>query len=230
MSQRPMSQDDVCKETSPCDCDRCLLAELGAAALEGQRRGWEGWYRRDGAAVLRYIERRCRRFGCVEQSEDILHDCFLIAVRHVAHGRYRNQERGLTAYLVGIAKNLIRDAVRRQQRAPLGLDGCEAAGEDDAGMEEDRVYVEQVVMVVARAWLKQPQLSRRVLAGIYAEGRSADELGSEIGKNAGNVRTIAHRAVHSIATQVEGEHRLGLSADAVRACLAAGAGQAGAAI
>lgn len=61
---------------------------------------------------------------------------------------------------------------------------------------------------------------RRVMAGIYMEGKSSDQLAAELGKNAGNVRAMAHRAVCEIAQHVESRHSMRLSATAIHACLA----------
>ena len=224
-----------CDCTCPCTCDRRLLAQLAAADPALRRQGWEAWYRRDAPALLAFLDRRCRRLGSQEQSEDLLQDCFLIAVRRIAGGGYVEQDKRLIAYLLGIAKNLLRTLHRRQRRAPLAFVeqevmegvGCSAwevnAALLDARIPDfgDSLYVAEVVHRVNEACTLRPVACRRVIVGIYGEGKSADQLAAELGKSAGNIRTIAHRTLHEIAYYLADRYRMRLSLAAIRACLAA---------
>jgi DNA-directed RNA polymerase specialized sigma24 family protein len=197
-----------------CDCDQCLLARMRAADGAVRQSGWEAWYRRDAAALLAFIDRRCRTLGWQDHSEDILQDCFLIGFRNVSNGKYAEQDKGLFVYLVGIAKNRLREMSRLQRREPGTLS---EVVETDPGLDaDDRLYLEEVVNMVRQAYIQRSDVYQRVMHGIYVEGKSSAQLAVELGKNAGNVRAIAHRAVCEIRRHIEEQYGTCLSAEAIR--------------
>jgi RNA polymerase sigma factor (sigma-70 family) len=201
-----------------CSCDQCLLMHMRAANAAERQRGWEAWYRRDAPTIQAYIERRCLALQCSEHSEDILQDCFLVGFRNVSNGLYREQGTSLCAYLVGIAKNLLRELVRLRRREPVEL--SEEETEDEWGLDpDDSLHLEEVVNRVREAYPYLPHLYKRVVKGLYVESKSSSKLADELGKSGGNVRAIAHRAVREIGQYLECQHSMHLSTEAIRACL-----------
>jgi RNA polymerase sigma-70 factor (ECF subfamily) len=183
-----------------------------------RKQGWEAWYRRDAQCLLHFLQQRCRALGCPDQAEDLLQDCFVIGFRNVASGAFSPSDKPLGAYLVGIAKNLLRELYRARQRGLADLD--EEVAASSSGVEpEDSLFVAEVVGMVRAAAAQGPDVYRQVLAGMYAEGKSSHQLAAELGKNAGNVRAIAHRGVREIGRHLERQHSMHLSAEAIRACL-----------
>lgn len=202
-----------------CTCDQCLLSQL-LSALPGERRqGWHAWHQRDAPALFAYIDRRCRLFHCVEHSEDILQDCFLIAFRNIAQGAYLDCGKGLLAYIAGIARNRLRELRRRQRREWPSSSEFEAVGDGSLDLDS-RLYVSEAIQLVREGCTLRPRLHQQVVAGIYSQGKSSGELAAELGIKAGHVRAIAYRTVHEIGYHVQQQHKLHLSAEAIRACLA----------
>lgn len=202
-----------------CTCDLCLLIHMRSADAAERQRGWQAWYCRDAAAVDAFVRRRCGALRCADHSEDVLQDCFLIGFRNVSTGRYSEQSAPLCGYLFGIAKFLILAVVRGQRRAPADLS---EEVEAKAGVSlDDALYGEEVLRRVREACTCLSQLERRVLEGIYLEGCTSDMLAEELGRRAGNVRIIAHRAVGEVEQYLARTHNLLLSPAAIRACLEA---------
>lgn len=82
-----------------------------------------------------------------------------------------------------------------------------------------RACVTEVVRLVREGRTLRPALHQRVVTGIYVEGKSSDQLAAELGIRPGNVRAIAYRTVHEIGCHVRQQHKLQLTAAAIRACL-----------
>jgi RNA polymerase sigma factor (sigma-70 family) len=73
---------------------------------------WEEWQEASGAHILmRFV--RARNFTC-EADEDIIQDALLTAYLGVESGRYQPREGvPFAAYVIGIARNKLREARRR---------------------------------------------------------------------------------------------------------------------
>lgn len=201
-----------------CTCDGCLLLRM-RSPLPGERRdGWAAWYQRDAQALLASIERRCSLLRCRGYGEDLLQDCFLIAFRNVAQGAYRDQGKGLKAYIAGIARNRLRE-LRRLHKHECSADDETENVRDQSLDLHSRACVTEVVRLVREGRTLRPALHQRVVTGIYVEGKSSDQLAAELGIRPGNVRAIAYRTVHEIGCHVRQQHKLQLTAAAIRACL-----------
>lgn len=197
--------------------DQHLLVLMRASNAVERQQGWDAWYRRDAPTIQSYIKRRAFLLRCMEHSEDILQDCFLIGFKNVSNGNYQEQGVSLCGYLTGIANNLLREVVRLQKREPVTLN---EEIEDDLGISpEDSLDRDEIVNKVREACAQRSNVYQRVVKGIYVQGKSSNELAKELGKSAGNIRAIAHRAVREIGHSVAHQHHLQLSANAIRACL-----------
>lgn len=201
-----------------CNCDQCLLAQMMDDDCRVRQSGWEAWYSRDATAMLAIIKRYCSAAGFQDHSEDILQDCFLIGFRNVARGKYTNQDKGLRAYLSGVAQNLVRELSRLHRREVVILDEHEEKAAVCADLD-DSIYLQEVLNIVGEAYAQRPDVYRCVIRGIYAEGKTSSQVAVELGKNRGNVRAIAHRAVREIGHHIKQKHHVHLSAEAIRACL-----------
>lgn len=202
-----------------CHCDQCLLLQIRSGEASVRQRGWESWYQRDAPVLRAYIERRCQALGYLAYSEDLLHDCFLIGFRNVANGRYSEQERALCAYLYGIVKNLLYEVMRLQGRETVDLEQIDNQADETTLSIEDKIYVEEVVGLVKEAYRQQPPLYQCVMAQLYIEGKSSQDVAAELQKTAGNIRAIARRAVHQIINHLARYHDVHLSSHTIRACL-----------
>src|SRR6266545_5288418 len=91
----------------------CNDADLVAASLTGNRDAF-------GQIVSRYQSLICSlaysATGSLGQSEDVAQETFITAWRHLRQLRERHK---LRAWLCGIARNRINNALRREGREPL---------------------------------------------------------------------------------------------------------------
>jgi RNA polymerase sigma factor (sigma-70 family) len=183
-----------------------------------RRQGWEAWYERDAPALIGYIERRCRAHKCPDHSEDISQDTFLIGFRNVSSGRYQEQGVPLRAYLYGIAFNLIHEVARLRYRESTMPNELEVEALSSL-CPDDIISAKEIVRRVQDACADLPQVHLLVLKRVYLEQRTASQVAEEVGKTAGNIRAIAHRAVHHVEQHLKHYHGLNLSHSAIRACL-----------
>lgn len=203
-----------------CTCDACLLAQLTATEATQRRQGWETWYRRDAPVLYAYLARHCQLLYCPEQSEDLLHDCFLAAFRNVSRGRYTEQGISLCAYLHGIAKNLLRELVRlRRREVALPEQEEDSLPVSKAMSLDDQIHLGEVLTWVQAARERGSPLQQRVLAGLYTEDKSSHELARELNQTSDNTRAIASRAVHDIQEYLAHHYAVEVSSGAIRACL-----------
>ena len=202
-----------------CTCDGCLVAQMRSVDASQRTMGWQAWYVRDGARLLASMQRRCQGLGCPEQCEDLVQDCFMVGFRNISSGRYVEQGRPLRAYLYGIAKHLLQEVkwlCRKESLLPEGMEEELVAATPDP---TDRVVVEQVLTLVKEAYERQPFLSQHVIEGIYAGGKSSDEMAQQLNKSAGSVRNIAYRSVNDMQSYLAGRHDMHISSSALRSCL-----------
>jgi RNA polymerase sigma factor (sigma-70 family) len=183
-----------------------------------RQQGWEVWYLRDALVLSAFLEQRCRAMNCSEACEDILQETFVAGFKNVSCGRYIDQGTGLCGYLYGIAKNLLSETLRHQKKESIKS----GDGELEMGMVpsfEDTLFLDEIRRLVREAHDHQSPLYQWVIDGYYMQGRSPDDLAVELGKTAGNIRVIAHRAVNEIAKDLERRHQMHISSKAIRAFL-----------
>lgn len=201
-----------------CDCDQCLLTQMRSTDATERQKGWDTWYQRDALALHTFIQRRCQIHQFLEHSEDILHDTFLIGFRNVSTGRYSEQNKSLSAYLHGIAKNLTYEAVRIQWKTATDTDQLEIQESRQLSLE-DQLYAKEVLALIREGYEQQPPLYQQVIDGLYIDNQSAEEMAQKLRKTAGNIRAIAYRAIHEIEKYLERQYKLQLSSKAIRSCL-----------
>lgn len=206
------------KCSNDCHCDQCLINQMQTPDETERRKGWEAWYRRDYLSLRTLVERRCRAWQCLEHSQDIIQDSFIIGFENIASGRYQDRGKSLNAYLCGIAKNLIHEVFRLQMKEVSSEAYIDSLASDTL-RTDDKIVLEEILVWVEGAYDQQPNLHRRVIDGLYAQGKSSDELGQELCKTATHTRTIAHRTVETIRMDLKRRHNLCLSTDVIRTCL-----------
>jgi RNA polymerase sigma factor (sigma-70 family) len=206
-----------------CDCDPCLLIHMRSWDAAQRQRGWESWYRRDAPRLLHYLERACWQKNCPEYAEEFLQDAFVIGFENILSGRYDEFKAALRAYLHGIAKNLIREAVRRQQREAVSIDGL--AEEDVSALGrmpensldmDDMLYLADLCRQLRAALEHLPCLQRSVVFALYVKGTSANEVAKEYNLSVENARVMAHRGVSTMKSYIANQHQIQLSAYAIR--------------
>jgi RNA polymerase sigma-70 factor (ECF subfamily) len=158
---------------------------LRAAVLAGDERAWRAWYDESFAGLHAYVLWRCG--GLTDPAEEVVQETWLTAVRRV---RVFDPEAGsFSAWLRGIAANLLRNYFRRRTRRdaarrPLADEHADA----DADRQRERAEL------VARALAALPAHYEAVLRAKYLDGRSTAEVAAERGETPKAVESLLARA------------------------------------
>lgn len=201
-----------------CNCDLWLLMQMRSENPVDRQRGWEAWYLRDAPVLRGYLGRRCQALHCPTHSEDILQDCFLTGFRNISGGRYTEQGKSLCAYLHGIAKNLLYEVIRLQKKETSDQALADVQVEEKISIE-NQVYLQEVLKLVEEARSRLSPVHQQVVEGLYGEGKSSNEVATELRKTAGNIRAIARRAVNEIRDYLARQYNLLLPSRSIRVWL-----------
>jgi RNA polymerase sigma factor (sigma-70 family) len=145
-------------------------AELVAQSLSGDRDAF-------GYVVARYQSLICSMAysatGSLSQSEDLAQDTFLAAWKQLADLR---EPAKLRSWLCGIARNLIHNSLRRQERQPIDFaqsleEVSEAPAREPLPVEEAISREEETILW--RALEQIPEIYREPLVLFYREHKSA---------------------------------------------------------
>jgi RNA polymerase sigma-70 factor (ECF subfamily) len=176
-------------------CDDELL--LAAAGGEGQ--AFAAFYRRHVASVLAFLS---RRVASEEVAADLAGETFAAAL--LACGRYRPGEAAAGAWLLGIARNKLRESARRgrvevEARRRLGLPKI-------AFDDEDLLRVQELVAEESCA-LQQlellPQAQRDAVRARVIEEADYGELAMRLGHSEQVVRQHVSRGLRRLRTAME---------------------------
>ncbi|MCH1494990.1 MAG: sigma-70 family RNA polymerase sigma factor [Rubripirellula sp.] len=164
------------------------------------RKIFEVFVRENEGALMAYIRTFTRD---AQIAEDLFQETMLIAWRKFDEFDSRES---LSAWLRGIAKNLIRNAWRKQSNDRLVFD------ESTANVAQNTI--EAVEMQGSDTWLERlsalsdcisrlPARSRELVTARYADKRTADELALSIGISAEAVRKRLQRIREQLADCIE---------------------------
>jgi RNA polymerase sigma-70 factor, ECF subfamily len=167
--------------------------ELLRQMLEGDEQALAALYRRRQGGIYRFA---LQMSGSRALSEDITQEVFMILMRE---GRTFDSHRGsLNAFLLGIARNLVRQRLARERfYAPLD------EGSDDGpiadGLQTDRNPLDEVargqmVETVRKAVLSLPPRYREIVVLCDLQEMSYVEAAEVLGCAVGTVRSRLHRA------------------------------------
>jgi len=168
-----------------------------SAAADGAEWAWTELYRDLSPGVLRFLASQ----GAVDP-EDCLGEVFVQVVRQV--GSFTGDESGFRTWVFAIARSRLIDAWRREQRRPP------IAGEDLGGIDErlrhgeaaDPEFLQRAAVDEILAQLGPEQ--RAVLLLRYLHQFSIEQVADVIGKSAGAVRVIQHRALRTLRRTLPG--------------------------
>ena len=154
-----------------------------------------------GALYDRYVPRvygYCRRrLQTPPAAEDATSRVFANAL--AALPRYRDDGPSFGAWLFAIARNVVIDEVRAQQRAgsaPASFDDLGATADTTPGPEESAIVAEEVRQV--RSLLSRLPADQAHTVELRLAGLTDTEIAFVLGRSQGAVRVAQHRAVRRL--------------------------------
>jgi RNA polymerase sigma factor (sigma-70 family) len=152
-------------------------AQLVMASLSGDRDAY-------GQIVSRYQSLICSlaysATGSLGQSEDVAQETFIAAWKHLRQLRERHK---LRAWLCGIARNRINNALRREGREPLRhAEGLEAVPESASPepLPRDQAISNEEAVILWRSLEQIPEIYREALVLFYREHQSIENVAAAL--------------------------------------------------
>jgi RNA polymerase sigma factor (sigma-70 family) len=175
--------------------------ELLLASARGDGVAFGVFYERHLPVVLAFVRRRT---ADPEAAADLTAEVFAAAL--VACSRYRPGEAPALGWLLGIARNKLREGARRGRRGDaarrrLGVAEIPFAEEDLAGVEE---LVERGSMVLARLE-ELPEDQRLAVWGRVVDERDYDGLAHDLGCSEELVRQRVSRGLRRLRARLEND-------------------------
>jgi RNA polymerase sigma-70 factor, ECF subfamily len=163
--------------------------ELVERAIGGEREAFEAIYHRYQASVYRFARSMT---GSPATAEDVTQEVFVALMRDLT--RYQPQRAGLSTYLFGIARNVTRARIRREQRF-VTLDEMSAEGSEPVGPDDPSAALAQAqdLIRLRKAIVGLPSRYREVVILCDLHGLSYAEVAGVIETPLGTVRSRLHR-------------------------------------
>jgi RNA polymerase sigma-70 factor (ECF subfamily) len=175
--------------------------DLVRRAAGGEREAFAAIYARYHSRVYRFARMMS---GATSVAEDVTQDVFIALMRDLP--RYRPQ-RALGTYLYGIARNLVRNRLRREGRfVALDTAAPEPAAPDDPCAVLAR---SRDVARLRRAIADLPSRYREAIILADIHGLSYAETAVVVGAPVGTVRSRLNRGRSLIATRLREQERAG---------------------
>jgi len=166
--------------------------KLVTRAIKGDAEAFGGLYERNISAIYRYI---AYRVNDTHDAHDMANEVFLKAWE--ALPGYRVGKTPFVGWLYRIAHNLVIDHYRSAQELE-SLDDRDI-WDDDRPTPEWQVVQQSEVERLTRAIRLLPHNQQQVVILRYVEELSSGEVADILGRSAGSVRVMLHRALKSLA-------------------------------
>ena len=154
--------------------------------------GLESLYRALGPMLLAYLRRQVGRRG---DAEELLQETFLVAARQSDSLAAAGSQR---AWLFGVARNLVREHVRRRTRRNTAT-LCEEPASPIAEREDERIEA------MRAAFERLPEVQREALELRLSEDLSYAEIAEALAIPIGTVRSRLHHAVAALRVALGAE-------------------------
>jgi RNA polymerase sigma factor (sigma-70 family) len=179
--------------------DRRSDDELLLASAAGDGAAFAAFYRRHVAEILAFL---ARRVGSEEVAADLAGETFAAAL--LACGRYRPAEAPALAWLLGIARNKLRESARRGR---VEIEARERLGVPPLAFDdEDLLRVQELVNAGERALelLEQlPAAQRDAVRARVVDELDYEQLALEVGHSEQVVRQHVSRGLRRLRTLME---------------------------
>src|SRR4051812_14882630 len=178
---------------------RLTDTELVARSLIGNSEAF-------GQIVARYQSLVCSLAYCatgsLAESEDLAQETFITAWKHLRHLR---EAAKLRAWLCGIARNRIRNFLRREGREPLHKAEVIDAGHESVAHEPipaEHAISKEEAAILWRSLERLPESYREPLILFYREGESVERVASELELSEDAVKQRLSRGRKLLAEEV----------------------------
>ena len=160
----------------------------------------ELFYREHVDAIERFV---ARRVSDPHLAADLTADIFLAAI--AAAPSYRARRGTPTAWLFGIARNVVSSEHRRasrERRANARIEGRQLLDDDDIARLQERIDAEARARDLYDALAALPDHERVVFELVALDGLTPREAASALGISAVTARVRLHRARTTLRTQL----------------------------
>ena len=135
-------------------------------------------------------------------AEDLTADVFVRMVE--ALDRYQQRQKTILPWLYTIAKNLVTDHYRRNDREPA-LISLEESQLTDYGNPAETVSNMFDAECLRRALQHLTEIQQQVIIGKFVEGRSNREVAELTERSEGAIKSLQHRALAALRRAIEKE-------------------------
>ena len=171
-----------------------------AAAKTGAEWAITVLYREFGPGLLRYLRAQAPADG-----EDLASEVWMNAAAGL--GRFEGDEAAFRCWLFSIARRRLIDFRRREQRRRAMLSSLETTGASHAVDREARALMaSESEAALAHIATLPPDQAEVVLLRVVA-GLNVEEVAAIVGKKAGAVRVMQHRALKRLSGRLVRERR-----------------------
>ncbi len=173
--------------------------EVVALAQKGNKEAFEELYRRYGEAIYRYLY---AHLSHEQDAEDLTADVFMNLWRNLPQYRH-NDKVPFYVFLYRIARNRLVDHYRKQKTMNSELSSAELDEENRETVAPPLIIGGMEVADLHRYLLKLPVDYRTVLVLRFLNDLSHEETAQVMGKSAGAVRVLQHRALAALRALME---------------------------
>ncbi len=175
------------------DDERALVTR----AARGDSQAFAGLYDRFVEKIYKYVY---YRVGTVVQAEELTSQVFLKAWESIRG--YRWTERPFAAWLYRIAHNLVIDYFRTH-RPLVSIDELPLSDENLVDLD-DVVQQHSDADMLRKAITHLTDDQQQVIVLKFLEGYSTEEIARMMGKDAGAIRALQHRALAALQKMLAG--------------------------
>jgi len=171
---------------------------------------FETFYREHAGAVGRFVSRRVDDPHVVA---DLTTDVFLAAID--ASATYSPDRGRPISWLLGIARNVVADHVRRrarEQHATRRLGGRRLLDDDSVAQLEDRIDAERELRAIYRSLDGLPERDRQLFELVALDGLSVAEAAVVLGVKPATARVRLHRARARVQSLAAAKGRITVTA------------------
>ena len=155
------------------------------------------------ALLYRNLAPRARLYGLrhlrdPEAAADLAQEVLLLAIRRLREGGMREPER-IASFVLGACRQTIVDWRRKDRRRERNLLAYASELSDVTSLDAEPLNLDQL----SRCMEGLPERDRAVLLMTFYDERPADQIATEMGTSAENVRVIRHRGIQRLRRCME---------------------------